>query len=198
MKFIFTGGGTGGHVYPALAVADEVRKDFPDSKILFVGAKGKIEEKIVPLNNYELETIKISGIYRKNILKNVALPFKYFNALNNCKKILKGFKPDVVMGTGGYASAPMIYSAYKFKIPSLIQEGNAYPGIVTRYFSKKVNRVILSFEETKKYIKNNNNIKVISYPVRRNLNEVNKNEALKYFNLIFEFKKNKIQIKKRN
>ena len=179
MKIIFTGGGTGGHIFPAIAVADELRKQVTDAEILFVGAKGRIEEKIVPENNYKLETINITGFNRRNYLKNISLPFRFINALKLCKNILNEFKPDAVVGTGGFASASVVYSASKMKIPTLIQEGNAFPGKVTRYMSSKVDKVVISFDETIKYFKNKNNIIKISYPIRNSLSKISKVDALK-------------------
>jgi UDP-N-acetylglucosamine--N-acetylmuramyl-(pentapeptide) pyrophosphoryl-undecaprenol N-acetylglucosamine transferase len=183
MKIIFTGGGTGGHIFPAIAVADEMMKSYENVDVLFVGAKGRIEEQIVPANNYKLKTIEIAGISRKEIFKNIKLPIKFLKALKTCKKILYDFKPDVVIGTGGFASAPMIYSAIKMKIPSVVQEGNSFPGKVTRYLAGKATKVIISFDETKKYLKREDNVVKISYPVRNSLSKVDKIGALNYFDL---------------
>jgi len=180
MKIIFTGGGTGGHIFPAIAVADEMKKNYKDVSILFVGARGRIEEKIVPANNYELKTIDITGLTKRNILK---LPFKLLKALKNCREILNDFKPDVVVGTGGFASGPMVYSAVKRKIPAVVQEGNSFPGKVTRYLASKATKVIVSFEETKNYLKRKDNVEKISYPVRNSLEKVDKIGALNYFGL---------------
>jgi UDP-N-acetylglucosamine--N-acetylmuramyl-(pentapeptide) pyrophosphoryl-undecaprenol N-acetylglucosamine transferase len=183
MRIIFTGGGTGGHIFPAIAVADEIKKNYENVKILFVGAKGRIEEKIVPANNYELKTIEIAGFDKRNILGVIKLPVKFIKALKSCKKILFDFKPDVVVGTGGFASAPMVYSAIKMKIPSIVQEGNSFPGKVTRFLAGKANKVIVSFEETKDFLKRKDNVCKISYPVRNSLTKVDKVGALNYFGL---------------
>lgn len=183
MKIIFTGGGTGGHIFPAIAVADELKKTYKDTDILFVGAKGRIEEKIVPANNYELKTINIEGFNKRNVIGNFKLPVKILKALKNCKEILKDFKPDVVIGTGGFASAPMVYSAIRMKIPSLIQEGNSYPGKVTKFLAGKANMVVVSFEETKNYLKRKDNVYKISYPVRNSLTKSDKIGALNSFGL---------------
>lgn len=175
MRIIFTGGGTGGHIFPAIAVADELKRNFEDVKILFVGAKGRIEEKIVPANNYELRTIDITGLTKKNIVK---LPLKFLKALKNCKEILNNFNPDVVIGLGGFASGPMVYSAIKKKIPSVVQEGNSFPGKVTRYLAAKATKVIVSFDETKDFLKRKDNVIKISYPVRNSLSRIDKIGAL--------------------
>ena len=181
MKLIFSGGGTGGHIFPAIAVADEIRKKNKDVNILFVGAKGRIEEKIVPANNYNLETISISGFDKTKLYKNILLPYKIFIALKNCRQILKKFNPDAVIGTGGFASGPMVHSALKLGIKTLIQEGNSYPGKVTRMLADKVDKVVISFEETKRYLKRNDNIIKISYPVRESLKCINRDDANRKF-----------------
>jgi UDP-N-acetylglucosamine--N-acetylmuramyl-(pentapeptide) pyrophosphoryl-undecaprenol N-acetylglucosamine transferase len=178
MRIIFTGGGTGGHIFPAIAVADELKKSYEEVKILFVGAKGRIEEKIVPANNYELKTISIEGFNRRNLIGNLKLPSKILKALKNCKEILKDFKPDAVVGTGGFASAPMVYSAIKMKIPTMIQEGNSYPGKVTKFLAGKSKIVIVSFDETKDYLRRKDNVYKISYPVRNSLSKTDKIGAL--------------------
>jgi UDP-N-acetylglucosamine--N-acetylmuramyl-(pentapeptide) pyrophosphoryl-undecaprenol N-acetylglucosamine transferase len=182
MRIIFSGGGTGGHIFPAIAIANEFKKIRTDVKILFVGAKGKLEEKIVPENNFELKTVNITGLNKsiKGILK---LPFKILGSLNKCRKILNEFQPDVVVGTGGFASAPLIYSAVKKHIPSLIQEGNSYPGKVTRFLAPKVNKVVVSFSDTIKYLKRKDNVIMISHPVRLSLKKTGREEANKHFNL---------------
>jgi UDP-N-acetylglucosamine--N-acetylmuramyl-(pentapeptide) pyrophosphoryl-undecaprenol N-acetylglucosamine transferase len=183
MKVIFAGGGTGGHIFPAIAVADELKKFDESSDILFIGAKGRIEEKIVPANNYKLRTISVAGFSRKNLLKNISILFKSYRALQSCYKILKEFKPDVVVGTGGFVSGPVVYSALKKKIPTLIQEGNSYPGMVTKYLSSKVNKVVISFDDTLKYLKRKDNVVKISYPVRFSLIKSDKTEAKKFYGL---------------
>ncbi len=183
MKIIFTGGGTGGHIFPAIAVADELKKNFENVNILFVGAKGRIEEKIVPANNYKLETIDIIGFNIRNFSGVIKLPLKFYKALNNCKKILNNFKPNAVVGTGGFASAPMVYAAIKKNIPTVIQEGNSFPGKVTRFFANKATKVIVSFDETKNFLKRKDNIIKISYPIRYSLTKINKDVALDYFGL---------------
>lgn len=128
MKVIMTGGGTGGHIYPAIAIADEIKKRFPDAEILFVGAKRGLEKTLVPDNGYPIKLIPVQGFNRKNPLKNVEVlrDLKQGNKLS--KQILKEFQPDVVIGTGGYASAPVVKMAQKMHIPTYIHEQNAFPG----------------------------------------------------------------------
>ncbi|MFC2093934.1 undecaprenyldiphospho-muramoylpentapeptide beta-N-acetylglucosaminyltransferase, partial [Bacteroidota bacterium] len=183
MKILFAAGGTGGHIFPAISIADEIKKMDDKSEILFIGAKGRIEEKIVPANNYELRTISISGLSKKDIKRNLKLPFKILGSLYSSNKILKKFKPDVVVGTGGFVSVPVIINAKRRGIPILLQEGNSFPGKATRYLSKKADKVIINFEETSKFLKRNDNVLTISHPIRRSLNKVDKKKALDFFGL---------------
>jgi len=182
-RIVFAAGGTGGHIYPAIAIADELRKLNEKIEIKFIGAKGRIEEKIVPKSGYQLETIDISGFKRSLSPQNVKVTLKFLKAVKETKKFLKEFEPGIVFGTGGFVTGPVLWSAVKLGIPSVIQEGNAYPGITTKWLSSKVDKLILNFEETKKYLKRQNNIEIMSYPVRENLKRYSKEYASKYFGL---------------
>ncbi len=181
MKFVMTGGGTGGHIFPAIAIADELKRKFEDAEILFIGAKGKMEEKVVPENNYEIRLIEVTGFSRKNVLKNFKFVKNFFTSMKECRKILTEFRPDAVIGTGGYVSGPVVYSAVKMRIPAIIQEGNSYPGKVTKTMSGKASKVIINFEETLKFLKRKDNVVRISYPVRSRLKPVDKNTAKRFF-----------------
>ncbi|MCE1165109.1 MAG: undecaprenyldiphospho-muramoylpentapeptide beta-N-acetylglucosaminyltransferase [Bacteroidetes bacterium] len=181
MRFILTGGGTGGHIFPAIAIADGLRERFGDAKILFIGAKGKMEEKVVPENGYDIRLIEVSGFSRKNIFKNFKFIKDFFTSMRECRKIMNQFRPDAVIGTGGYVSGPVVYSAIKKGIPSVVQEGNSFPGKVTKTMSGKANRVIINFEETLYYLKRKDNVVKISYPVRSRLKLSDKSEAKKFF-----------------
>ena len=183
MRVILAGGGTGGHIFPAIAIADEIMKREGKSHILFIGSKGRMEEKVIPENNYDIKLIEVSGFNRKNIFNNLTFIKNYLNSLVRCKKIISEFNPDVVVGTGGYVSGPVVSSAVKKGIPTLIQEGNSYPGKVTKYLSGKVNRVIINFKETKDYLKRKDNVVEISYPVRSKLKVHSKEEACKFFGI---------------
>lgn len=183
MKVLFACGGTGGHIYPAIAIAEEVKKIDENAEILFIGAKGKIEEKIVPANGYKLKTVTIKGLERRNLLKNLTLPLKIFGAVKDCRKIIKEFNPDVAIGTGGYASLPAIYAAAKLKVPTLIQGGDSFPSKVTKFLSRYVDKVVINFEETRSYLKRKQKIVRFSHPVRSSLDEVSKEEAFELFGL---------------
>jgi UDP-N-acetylglucosamine--N-acetylmuramyl-(pentapeptide) pyrophosphoryl-undecaprenol N-acetylglucosamine transferase len=176
-RIVFAAGGTGGHIYPAIAVADELRKMNEKIEIRFIGAKGKIEEKIVPKMGYELETIEISGFKRSMSIKNISAAFKLMKALSDSKKILSDFKPEIVFGTGGYVSGPVLRSARKLGIPTVIEEGNYYPGVTVKLVAPKADRVIVNFEGTKKFLKREDNVTTISYPIRTNMKRINRSEA---------------------
>jgi UDP-N-acetylglucosamine--N-acetylmuramyl-(pentapeptide) pyrophosphoryl-undecaprenol N-acetylglucosamine transferase len=140
-RIILSGGGTGGHFYPALAIANRFRDLYPGAEILFVGAYGKIEMEKAPLAGYPIEGLHIGGFNRKNMMKNLLLPVKVIRSLIKARGIINRFRPDAVVGTGGYASFPLIYVASKRKIPSLIQEQNFFPGITNKYLARYVNTI---------------------------------------------------------
>ena len=140
-KVILSGGGTGGHIFPAVAIANEIKKLVPTAEILFVGALGKMEMEKVPAAGYKIIGLPIAGLQRKFTLENLKLPFLIIMSLLKTKKIISDFKPDVVVGTGGYASGPLLRSAISKGIPALIQEQNSYAGITNKILSKKVNKI---------------------------------------------------------
>src|SRR4030095_8091204 len=182
-RIIFAAGGTGGHIYPAVAVADELRKLNKNIKIKFIGAKGRVEEKIIPQRGYELKTIEISGFKRSLSYKNILNGVKLIKALKVSKKILNEFKPEIVFGTGGFVSGPVLRTAHKMNIPVVIEEGNYYPGVTVKLISSIADKVIVNFEGTRKYLKRNDNVEIMSYPVRENLKRYSRAEAVKYFGL---------------
>ncbi|HET6993259.1 MAG TPA: undecaprenyldiphospho-muramoylpentapeptide beta-N-acetylglucosaminyltransferase, partial [Bacteroidia bacterium] len=151
LKFIISGGGTGGHIFPAIAIANALKSKLPDSEFLFVGAEGRMEMEKVPAAGFKIEALWISGLQRKLTLSNLSFPFKVISSLSRAKKILKKFRPDAVIGTGGYASGPMLRVASKSGIPTLIQEQNSFPGITNKIFAKKVNRICVAYDGMEKY-----------------------------------------------
>ena len=182
-KAVFAAGGTGGHIFPAIAVADELRKINKDAEIVFIGAKGRIEEKIVPNAGYKLKTLEVRGFYRSINPKNITVLTKFLKGLREAKKYLKEFNPDLVYGTGGFVSGPVLTAAHKLGITTAVQEGNYYPGITVKWLSGKADKVILNFDSSKKFLKRQDNIEIISYPVRENLKHYSKSEACKFFGL---------------
>ena len=173
MKILFAAGGTGGHINPALAVAGEIRERHPDADILFVGTKDRMEAKLVPAAGYDFTTIKISGFQRSFSPGSIIANFKTLWYLLTCsgkiKKILKSFRPDVVVGFGGYVSGPVVRMAAKLGIPTAIHEQNAYPGITNKALAKLVDKVMLTAAEAEKYMEPKNPTILTGLPVRGEL-----------------------------
>lgn len=170
-KIILSGGGTGGHIYPAIAIADELKSRFPDAEFLFVGASDRMEMEKVPQAGYEIEGLWISGLQRKLTLKNLMFPFKLIVSLLRSKKIINTFKPDIAIGTGGFASGPLLKVAASKGIPSLIQEQNSYPGITNKLLGKKVDTICVAYEGLEKYFPKEK-IKLTGNPIRKDLLDV--------------------------
>ncbi len=170
MKILFAAGGTGGHINPALAVAGQIREKYPDCEILFVGAKGKMEAKLVPQAGFDLTEISISGFQRKlsleNIKRNIKTVFYLFKSYFQVKKILGSFKPDVVVGFGGYVSGPVLRGAYKMGIPTAIHEQNAFPGVTNKALAPHVDAVMVTVESVKKYFNCKKEPVLTGLPVR--------------------------------
>lgn len=190
-RIILSGGGTGGHIYPAISIANELKMRFPNSEFLFVGAKNKMEMEKVPQAGYNIEGLWISGIQRKLTFKNLSFPFKLIISLLRSRKILQRFKPDVAIGTGGFASGPLLQMATLKGIPSLIQEQNSYPGITNKLLAKKANKICVAYEGLERFFPASKIIKT-GNPVRQDLLSLtNKSiEAKDFFNL----KHNKITL----
>jgi UDP-N-acetylglucosamine--N-acetylmuramyl-(pentapeptide) pyrophosphoryl-undecaprenol N-acetylglucosamine transferase len=183
-KFILSGGGTGGHIYPAIAIANELKLRFPDAEFLFVGAKDKMEMQKVPQSGYNIKGLWIAGLQRKLTLQNAMFPFKLIDSLWKSRKIIKNFKPSVVIGTGGFASGPLLQMANSLNIPTVIQEQNSFPGITNKLLSKKANKICVAYENLERFFPKEKII-LTGNPVRQDLIDVeSKREvALKYFNL---------------
>lgn len=171
MNVIFTCGGTAGHINPAIAVANIWKERYPDSKILFIGAKGHMEEKLVPAAGYELRTFETSGMSRKlnmkGIKQNVKAVSNVISAINGCKKIIREFQPQVIVGTGGYASFPALAAGHAMKIPTCVHEANAMPGLTTRMAAAWADRVLVCFQESAKHYKRPEKVEAVGMPVRR-------------------------------
>jgi UDP-N-acetylglucosamine--N-acetylmuramyl-(pentapeptide) pyrophosphoryl-undecaprenol N-acetylglucosamine transferase len=150
-RVIISGGGTGGHIYPAVAIANEIKARFPDADILFVGAKGRMEMQKVPAAGYKIEGLWISGIQRKLTIDNLAFPLKVVLSYWNARKIIKSFKPDIAIGVGGYASWPLLQAANALGIPTLIQEQNSYAGIANKALSKKVKAICVAYDRMERF-----------------------------------------------
>ena len=183
-RFIISGGGTGGHIYPAIAIANELKLRFPACEILFVGAKDKMEMQKVPAAGYKIEGLWISGIQRKLTLDNLKFPFKLMSSLAKSRKIIKDFKPDVVIGTGGFASGAVVKVAQQMNIPTVIQEQNSYPGITNKMLASKANAICVAYDGLDAYFKSNKIIKT-GNPVRQDLLTIDekRNEAQEFYGL---------------
>lgn len=183
-KFIVSGGGTGGHIFPALAIADELKVRFPEADILFVGAEGKMEMQRVPEAGYPIEGLWISGIQRKLTLDNLMFPFKLFSSLKKSRKIVKQFQPDVVIGTGGFASGAVVKVAAGKGIPTLVQEQNSFPGITNKLLGKEVDKICVAYDGLEQFFPKHKIIKT-GNPVRQGLLDVasKREEATAYFGL---------------
>ena len=170
MKIIFAAGGTGGHINPALAAAGEIRERYPDAEILFIGTKDKMEAKLVPAAGFDFKTIEISGFYRQltleNIKRNIVTLSHLLSSSKEAKKIILDFKPDVVVGFGGYVSGPVVRMAAKLSIHTAIHEQNAYPGITNKALAKEVDRVMLTTEKAARFLECKNQPIVTGLPVR--------------------------------
>ena len=151
MRVVISAGGTGGHIYPALAIINKIKENEPDSEFVYIGTHNRMEKDIIPKHNIPFESIEIYGFNRKNLLKNFKTLNCYFKALKKCKKIIKDFKPDVVIGVGGYVTVPVIYSAKKLGIKTFIHEQNSIPGKANIYLSKYVDMIGVSFKSSIKH-----------------------------------------------
>jgi len=176
-KVMLAGGGTGGHLFPALAIADELKRRKPEIEIVFVGTKRGLEARLVPERGYRLLLLEVKGLKRSLDLQNLLFPYYVIKALRQAKDYMKSEKPDVVVGTGGYVSGPPLKAAGKMGIPVLIQEQNSYPGITTRLLAKQAQKVFLAYEKSKKYFKRQDNLEVVGNPVRSDFTQIDNVQA---------------------
>ena len=183
-KFILSGGGTGGHIYPAIAIANELKIRFPDAEFLFVGAKDKMEMQKVPQAGYAIKGLWIAGLQRQINFKNAMFPFKLLDSLLKSKRIIKDFKPDVVIGTGGFASGPLLQVANSTGVPTVVQEQNSYPGITNKLLSKKAGVICVAYENLERFFPKEK-IVLTGNPVRQDLIDIDskREEALTFFKL---------------
>lgn len=184
LKIILSGGGTGGHIFPAVSIANEIKSIVPDVEILFVGALGKMEMEKVPAAGYKIIGLPIAGIQRKLTLANLKFPFLLLKSIFKARSIVKEFKPDVVVGTGGYASGPLLRAATSMGIPALIQEQNSYAGVTNKWLSKKASKICVAYEGMEQFFPKEKII-LTGNPVRQDIKDVDqkRNEGQKFFNL---------------
>lgn len=184
LKVILSGGGTGGHIFPAVAIANEIRRIVPTAEILFVGALGKMEMEKVPAAGYKIIGVPIAGLQRRLTLANLKLPFLVIRSLMKTRKIIREFQPDVVVGTGGYASGPLLRAATGKGIPALIQEQNSYAGITNKVLSRRVQRICVAYEGMERFFPKDK-LLLTGNPVRQDIHNVRqlRDEALNFFKL---------------
>lgn len=183
-KVIISGGGTGGHIFPAIAIADCLKRRFPQAEILFIGAKNRMEMDRVPKAGYPIEGLWISGFKRELSLDNLSFPFKLLSSMIRARRILKKFRPDVVVGVGGFASGPTMKTAVSLNIPIVIQEQNSYPGITNKIVAKDAQKICVAYENMDRWFPKEK-IVLTGNPLRNNIKPLDdkKDEALQFFNL---------------
>ncbi len=182
LRIIISGGGTGGHIFPAVAIANELRRRYPDAIILFVGANGRMEMTRVPEAGYDIVGLDISGLQRRLTPQNLLFPMKVFRSVRKAGKLLEEFRPDAVVGVGGYASAPVLLAATSRNIPTLIQEQNSYAGLVNKLLARRVGRICVAYEGMDKFFPQEK-IVLTGNPVRAEIGGGGRAEALKFFGL---------------
>jgi len=187
-RVIISGGGTGGHIFPAISIANAIRKIDPDTEILFVGAEGRMEMDKVPAAGYNITGLPVAGLYRRLTLKNIAVIIKLFKSLRIARRVIRDFKPDVVVGVGGYASGPVLRQAGRMGIPTIIQEQNSYAGVTNKLLAKRASVICVAYDGMEKYFPAAKIIKT-GNPVRQNFDDLIsvKKEALSFFGLKPEF-----------
>ncbi len=184
LNILISGGGTGGHIFPALSIANEIRRRNPNANILFIGASNRMEMEKVPAAGYRIEGLEVSGFDRKNLFKNVSVLIKLFKSMRKARRIIKDFNPDIAIGVGGYVSGPILKEAQKLGIPTLIQEQNSYAGVTNKLLSKKVAAACVAYDGMEKFFPADK-IVITGNPVRRGLLdcELTPQEARKKFGL---------------
>lgn len=185
IKAIISGGGTGGHIFPALSIADKLKELNPDTEILFVGAEGRMEMERVPAAGYEIIGLPVAGLQRKLTLSNLALPFKVIRSVNMAKKVIREFRPDIAIGVGGYASAPLLWAAERMGVPVLIQEQNGFAGLTNRILGKKAKAICVAYEGMERFFPADR-IVLTGNPIRKEIVPATaqmKEEAIRFYGL---------------
>lgn len=182
-RIIFAGGGTGGHLFPAISVAEKIRELMPDAGILFVGTKDKIEARVVPQNGFDFKTIWISGLQRRITFKNLMFPLKMITAAIQSLVICIRFKPQVAIGTGAYVAGPVIWASSVMGAKIMLLEQNSYPGITNRLLEKSADEIHISFKDSEKYFRNKSKLKLTGNPIRVNEKVISKSEVLRTLGL---------------
>jgi len=183
LRVVFAGGGTGGHLYPAIAMAEEFQRRIKNFKCLFVGAARGIEARVIPQLGYGVELAPVRGLQRKLTLSNLLVPFYLLKSIRQCLRLFREFKPDLIIGTGGYVSGPALLAAWLSRRRFVVQEQNSFPGLVNRWWGERADLVFLSFAESRKFFRRQTHLRVVGNPVRANLNDDNRAGAAKKWDL---------------
>lgn len=178
MKVLITGGGTGGHIYPAISIAKKIKQEIPDAEILYVGTQSGLESDIVPKEGIEFKTVRVKGFQRKLSPDTFKSLMELALGLNDARKIIRRYSPDLVIGTGGYVCGPIVLLASLARIPTMIHEQNAFPGVTNKILSKFVSKIACSFEEARKYFSDKEKIQITGNPIREDLLEIDREEAI--------------------
>jgi len=183
-RIILSGGGTGGHIFPAVSIAQEIKSRFPDAQILFIGALGKMEMEKVPQAGFPIEGLEIAGFDRGNLLSNFSLPFMLLKSIRKARKIIKDFRPDFAVGTGGFASGPALWAASQMRVPIFIQEQNSLPGVTNKILSRKAKAVFTAYPEMERFFPKTK-VEYLGNPIRKTLlnRDIKKEEAKNKFGL---------------
>lgn len=185
LRVIISGGGTGGHIFPALSIADKLKELNPETEILFVGAAGRMEMEKVPAAGYRIEGLPMAGLQRKLTLSNLALPFKVLKSISMAKKLIREFKPDIAIGVGGYASAPLLWAAGRLGVPTLIQEQNGYAGLTNKIVGKKAKSICVAYDGMERFFPADR-IVFSGNPIRKEIvpaTEEMRKEAMEFYGL---------------
>ena len=185
LRVIISGGGTGGHIFPALSIADKLKELNPETEILFVGAQGRMEMEKVPAAGYKIEGLPVAGLQRKLTLSNFALPFKVLKSISMAKKLIRQFKPDIAIGVGGYASAPLLWAAGRLGIPTLIQEQNGYAGLTNKIVGKTAKSICVAYDGMERFFPADRII-FTGNPIRKEIvpaTEQMREEAMQFYGL---------------
>lgn len=177
MKIIIAGGGTAGHINPGLAIAKYIKQKSPDAEIIFVGTKNGLETKLIPREGFELKLIKVRGFKRKLSLDTLKAVKELFQGILEARRVIKEYKPDLVIGTGGYVCGPVLFNASRMKIPTLVHEQNAFPGVTNRILSRFVDTVAISFKESKKFFKDEGKLILTGNPIRSEMLQTDRNNS---------------------
>ncbi|MEK6649971.1 MAG: undecaprenyldiphospho-muramoylpentapeptide beta-N-acetylglucosaminyltransferase [Bacteroidota bacterium] len=183
LRVALAGGGTGGHLYPALAIAEQLAEQLPAVEFLFFGTSGKIEARVVPQRGYPFASIWISGFHRSFRPENLLFPVKVIVSLWQSWTVLRRFRPHVVVGTGGYVCGPVLFAASAMGIPTVIHESNSYPGVTTRMLASRVDRVLIAFDDSKRWLRRTDHVTLVGTPVRRGLGTAQRDASCKKFGL---------------